>query len=228
MTCVVLAVGAAFTWNVPVLVLSPRAAGEPARLLVFNFKPCARLHGRQREHVHRVHSRRVRRALRSERDRARRPAPAGAGALNPVPRFALTVVRRSVRNAARSRRERGHIHPRHTRPRTAAPPAVLLLYMATAVSRSVGLMSLFATSGSSAGGVLLLVPGLLLLFRAAGSVRGARDSLRGSAATAPSAARSAATSGAFDEMQLRFRNVKCFTDWWEQVCVAAECLACSA
>jgi UDP-N-acetylmuramyl pentapeptide phosphotransferase/UDP-N-acetylglucosamine-1-phosphate transferase/glycosyltransferase involved in cell wall biosynthesis len=222
--CAVIAIGAAISWNVPALLLSLALLGSLIGFLVYNFHPakvfmgdCGSLFlgfilagcG----------------VLFAQRSTKTGGLLLPALALSiPFADLLLTMVRRGIlQRRSLFSAERGHIHHRLMDIGLRHRHAVLILYIATAGSSAVGLTSLFRTGWIYVGSVVLLVPALFTLFRAAGSVRG-RETLSAVRRNRAIGRENRRNHRTFEEIQLRFRNVRTFDEWREQVFAAAEML----
>ena len=224
--CAAMAVGAAVTWNVPVLIVSLAMLGSLLGFLVFNFNP-ARVFMGDCGSMFVGFTLAACGVLYAQKSQFAGGLLVPALALSvPFLDLLLTVVRRSVlQRRSLFAAERGHIHHRLLDVGLCQRHAVLLLYAATAGAAVVGMMSFaFLNPWIFYGALLLLVPGLLFMFRAAGSVRG-RDTLAAVRRNRAIGREIRNNQRAFEEMQLRFRAAKTFGQWWEQVCASAESLA---
>jgi UDP-N-acetylmuramyl pentapeptide phosphotransferase/UDP-N-acetylglucosamine-1-phosphate transferase/glycosyltransferase involved in cell wall biosynthesis len=140
----------------------------------------------------------------------------------PLADAALTLVRRSIlQRRSLFSAERGHIHHNLLDQGLTQLQAVLLLYGLTAVAASVALAVLFWGGLAMAGALTVLVVGVGILFRFAGSTR-LRETLAALRRNRAIGKESRRYRMAFEEMQLRFRTVHTFDAWWAQLCVAAE------
>jgi UDP-N-acetylmuramyl pentapeptide phosphotransferase/UDP-N-acetylglucosamine-1-phosphate transferase/glycosyltransferase involved in cell wall biosynthesis len=141
-----------------------------------------------------------------------------------IPFFDLlfTIIRRGVlQRRSLFSAERGHIHHRLLDSGLCHRHAVLVIYAGSALAGSVALLSVFPNKWLFAGGAVLLAAALLMLFRAAGSVRG-RETLRAIRRNREVWRERARYRRIFEEMQLKFRQGKTFDAWWARVCDAAE------
>ncbi len=140
----------------------------------------------------------------------------------PIMDTALTMVRRGIiHRGSVFQAERGHIHHRLLDLGLCQKHAVLVLYGGSVVAAGVGLVASLSHGWGTLAGLLLLIPVLLGLFRTAGStrVRETIAAIRRNRAIGRETKRYAA---AFEELQLRFRNVTDFDSWWLELCTAAE------
>ena len=134
----------------------------------------------------------------------------------------FTMVRRSVlHRSSLFAAERGHVHHRLLDSGLWHPHVVLILHVVTLAAAVVGMISIFAgnwptTIAAIAFGILLLG-----LFRTAGSVR-ARDTVNAIRRNREIGRETSRYQNAFNEMQLRFRGVAGFEDWWQQLVRCAE------
>ena len=134
----------------------------------------------------------------------------------------FTMVRRSIlHRSSLFAAERGHVHHRLLDSGLLHPHVVLLLHCVSLVAAGVGMISIFAgnwatTIASIAFGILLLG-----LFRTAGSMQASNTvtAIRRNRAISRETSR---YREAFHDMQLRFREVDNFDDWWKQLVRCAE------
>ena len=141
-----------------------------------------------------------------------------------IPLFdaALTLVRRVVlQRRSIFSAERGHIHHNLLDQGFTQVQAVLLIYALSVIGAAVGLAVLFWGGLAMAGALTILVVGLGLVFRTAGSTR-LHETLVALRRNCAISRESRRYRSVFDEMQTRFRAVSTFEAWWDQLCVAAE------
>jgi UDP-N-acetylmuramyl pentapeptide phosphotransferase/UDP-N-acetylglucosamine-1-phosphate transferase/glycosyltransferase involved in cell wall biosynthesis len=220
--CGVVAVGAAVTWQVPVLIASLAMLGSLTGFLFYNFNPAKVFMGD-------CGSMFIGFMLAACGVLYTVGGTSAGGLLLPALALSipfldllLTVVRRNVlQRRSLFAAERGHIHHRLLDIGLRHTHAVLVLYAATLAASAVALMCLFKTQWIFVSAVVLLVPCLLTLFRVAGSVRG-RETLAAVRRNRALSREGRANHRALEEMQLRFRNVTSFGQWWEELCAAAE------
>jgi UDP-N-acetylmuramyl pentapeptide phosphotransferase/UDP-N-acetylglucosamine-1-phosphate transferase/glycosyltransferase involved in cell wall biosynthesis len=222
--CGVIAIGAAISWQVPALLLSLALLGSLTGFLVYNFHPakvfmgdCGSMFiGFTLAACGVLYAQRGTKA-------GGLLLPALALAI-PFADLLLTMVRRGVlQRRSLFAAERGHIHHRLMDIGLRHHHAVLILYIATTASAVVGLMSLFRTGWIYVGSVVLMVPAIFSFFRAAGSVRG-RETLSAVRRNRAIGRETRRNQHTFEEIQLRFRNVRSFEEWREQIFAAAEML----
>lgn len=133
----------------------------------------------------------------------------------------LTLVRRGVlQRRSLFSAERGHIHHRLLDMGVRQRHAVFLLYSATGVAATGGL-AMFLGSALLATAVGLLAIGtVLILFNRSGSTQ-LRETARAINRNRSYRRERAIYQYAFEAMQLRFANTRCFSDWWQETCATA-------
>jgi len=136
----------------------------------------------------------------------------------------LTFIRRSVLDrSSLFTAERGHIHHRLLDLGLCQRHAVLLLYGASLLIGALDLIVLFGEKRAVLCAIVGLVVVLFGLFRIAGSMR-VRDTIAAVRRNRAMGRESRKNRTAFEELQIRFRRVRTFDAWWEQVCAAADML----
>jgi UDP-N-acetylmuramyl pentapeptide phosphotransferase/UDP-N-acetylglucosamine-1-phosphate transferase/glycosyltransferase involved in cell wall biosynthesis len=140
----------------------------------------------------------------------------------PLMDLLFTMIRRGViQRRSLFSAERGHIHHRLLDRGLHHKQVVIVLYVATVICASLGLLLLLTPGRAAMVETGLAILSLLILFRFAGSVKfvdTARAVLRNRAIRG----QTSEYRRRFEEMQLRFRIVKDFDGWWQEVCTAAE------
>jgi len=133
----------------------------------------------------------------------------------------FTVVRRGVIHRSLFAAERDHIHHRLMAVGLCPRHAVYVLHGATVASAGVGLLALTDSGWATLGGLAILVPLLLGLFRTAGSTR-VRETVAAVRRNRAIARQARGYQRAFEELLPRFREATSFTAWWDAVCAAAQ------
>ncbi|HEX8914438.1 MAG TPA: hypothetical protein VF796_18970, partial [Humisphaera sp.] len=135
----------------------------------------------------------------------------------------FTVVRRGIIHRSLFAAERDHIHHRLMTLGLCPRHAVYVLYGATVASAAVGMLALTDSGWATVGGLAILVPLLLGLFRTAGSTR-VRETVAAVRRNRAMARQTRAYQRAFEDLLPRFREAPGFAAWWDAVCAAAQAL----
>jgi UDP-N-acetylmuramyl pentapeptide phosphotransferase/UDP-N-acetylglucosamine-1-phosphate transferase/glycosyltransferase involved in cell wall biosynthesis len=116
--------------------------------------------------------------------------------------------------------ERGHIHHRMINLGLSQRKVTLTLWLVSVAAVGIGWMSLLADGWATVAILSLLLPLLLGLFRAVGSVRTHEmiNAVRRKHEIDREARR---FDSALEELQLAFREVHSFSEWWQRVCDTA-------
>lgn len=146
----------------------------------------------------------------------------------PILDTTLTFVRRGLleRRSIFSA-ERGHVHHRLLDAGLSVPQVLRLLLGLTFICAVAGVM--FATRPSLltlAIAAISLIP-MVIVFRAAGSVR-LREIVGATRSSIRRSRENEKYNKSFEEMQVRFRRVKSFDEWWDQLCEAGRQLQITA
>jgi len=142
----------------------------------------------------------------------------------PLMDLAVTMFRRRfVHRQSLFSAEMGHIHHNLARLGLSQSKTVLILCGVSVMAVAIGEASLMARGWATLGGLSLLIPLLLGLFHAAGSVR-----LK-SMITAVKRKRALDREirrydRAADDLQIRLRSAAKFSEWWQAVCDSAAAL----
>jgi UDP-N-acetylmuramyl pentapeptide phosphotransferase/UDP-N-acetylglucosamine-1-phosphate transferase/glycosyltransferase involved in cell wall biosynthesis len=143
-----------------------------------------------------------------------------------VPIFdtAFTMIRRGVlQRRSLFSAERGHIHHRLMDLGLCQRQAVLILYSVTLVATGLGLVTLLNTSQAALIVVAAALVMLLGLFRYTGACR-PREVFNAIKRNRAIGKEAGSYQKRFENMQLRFRLVKSFDGWWDEVCAAADAM----
>lgn len=136
----------------------------------------------------------------------------------------FTMIRRSVlQRSSVFAAERGHVHHRLLDTGLAHRHVVLLLQGITLAGAAVSVLWVVGGSLASVTGAIVFGLGLVGLFRFAGSVR-ARETLTAVRRNRAMGRDAKRYQHAFHELQLQFREVQSFDDWWKVVCHSAHLL----
>lgn len=134
----------------------------------------------------------------------------------------LTMVRRRVlQRRSVFAAERGHVHHRLLDTGLRHFHVVLILYTATLSAAAVSLICIFGGYVMAMASVAVVMLGIMVLFRVAGSVR-ARETLSAVRRNRALDRENRRFQHAFYDLQLQFREVSDFSGWWKMVCRAAE------
>ncbi len=143
-----------------------------------------------------------------------------------VPLFdlALTLFRRRfVQRQSIFSAEMGHIHHNMAQLGLSQPKTVMILCFVSVMAVAIGEMSLMAHGWATLGGLSLLLPLLLGLFHAAGSVR-VRSMVTAVKRKWALDKEKRRYDAAADEQKLRLRHVARFSEWWQSICSIADSL----
>ncbi|MDB5325200.1 MAG: hypothetical protein JWM57_769, partial [Phycisphaerales bacterium] len=136
----------------------------------------------------------------------------------------FTMVRRGIlQRRSLFAAERGHVHHRLLDTGLAHYHVVWILYLFTLAAAVVAGICILGGILTTLTAALAYFVGLGLLFRTAGSVR-ARDTLSAVRRNRALGREAKRYQSAFYDLELRFREAKDFTAWWETVCRAGEML----
>ena len=142
----------------------------------------------------------------------------------PISDTALTLVRRSVlQRRSMFSAEDGHLHHRLLNIGLGQKHAVWLIWGVTLAAALVGWVATLGNGWATLGGLALLVPLMVGLFRTAGSVR-ARETVAAVRRNRRIGREATRYRRAFEDSQLRFAGVIDFAGWWAEACRAAEAL----
>ena len=140
----------------------------------------------------------------------------------PLVDMALTMFRRKfVQRRSVFSSERGHIHHHLIDMGVRHPHAVVLIHLVSLAAVGIGVLAITAQGWATLGILTLAVPLIYGLFRFAGSLR-TREMLSAIRRKRNHDRVSKRFHNAFEDMQLRFREVRSFSHWWQRVCEAAE------
>jgi len=136
----------------------------------------------------------------------------------------FTFVRRGVlQRRSLFAAERGHIHHRLLDVGLCHPHVVLALYGVSLLGAGVALISLLGNPWATGLTAVGFCGGLGILFRIAGTVR-ARETLAAIRRNRATYKESQRYRRAFEDLQLRVREVGTFDSWWRHICRAADML----
>ncbi|MEM6313543.1 MAG: MraY family glycosyltransferase, partial [Planctomycetota bacterium] len=136
----------------------------------------------------------------------------------------LTMIRRPIlHRRSIFAAEQGHIHHRLINVGLTHRYAVWLIWGTTAAAALVGLVAGFGNGWATLGGLSLLVPLMVGLFRLAGSVR-ARETFRALRRNRSSKRDSRFWTKRYEDAQLKISKARTFDQWWDQLIAAAELL----
>jgi UDP-N-acetylmuramyl pentapeptide phosphotransferase/UDP-N-acetylglucosamine-1-phosphate transferase len=141
----------------------------------------------------------------------------------PVLDTLLSIVRRILERRSIFAPDKGHIHHRLLQKGLNHRQVAIIVYVATLIAAGLGMFMIFIRGVAAAGIFALALFLLVLVFRAAGAMR-LRDaiaSLRHNKAIAREVKQQLEQ---FDGAELAFREAKCFEEWWQAVCRAAQAL----
>lgn len=139
----------------------------------------------------------------------------------PILDTAVTLFRRRVvQRCSIFSAERGHIHHRLLDLGLPQPKAVLVILATSLAAVGIGWLSMLGEGWATLGGLSLVVPLLLGLFRAAGSVR-SHEFVKAIRSKRAMDRDNNAMDRAFEELQLLFRETSGFGAWWQNLCAAA-------
>ncbi len=137
----------------------------------------------------------------------------------------LTIFRRRfVQRQSIFSAEMGHIHHNMAQLGLSQTKTVMILCLVSVAAVAIGEISFLAEGWATLGGLSLLIPLLLGLFHAVGSVRvrGMVHAVKRKWALDKEKRR---YDSAADEIKLRLRSVIRFSDWWQAVCDCADALS---
>ena len=137
--------------------------------------------------------------------------------------FFTLIRRRVLQRRSIFSAERGHIHHRLLDMGLRHKHVVLLLYGVSLVSAITALLLRFANSWLATSASLLTALMVIALIRLSGSSR-ARETVMAIRRNRDISREWRRYRHAFEEAQLRFRNVVGFEAWWQEVCAVAETL----
>ena len=142
----------------------------------------------------------------------------------PLLDMALTLFRRHIQQRRSIfSSEAGHVHHRLMERGLSQRQALRIIVLATAAAIAIGFVADLTPGWGTVGVLALAAPVLYGLFRFAGSVR-TSEMLAAVRRKRHIDRRRSRYESAFEDMQLRFREVRTFGQWWQEVCSAATAL----
>ncbi|MEM8874418.1 MAG: glycosyltransferase [Planctomycetota bacterium] len=142
----------------------------------------------------------------------------------PLMDTALTMIRRPIlHRRSIFAAEQEHIHHRLLHVGLTHRYAVFLIWGVTATAAIVALVAGFGNGWATLGGLSLLIPLMVGLFRLAGSVR-ARETFRALRRNRAAKRDSSYWTKKYEDAQLKLGKARTFEQWWVQLIAAAEML----